>query len=61
MESCKTCALYSEHYDNFYQDFNDVGDVNDHFCPMYQAGIPDGIFEDKKDCEYYERGSDHVL
>lgn len=54
MESCKTCALYSPVIDELGRDFNDVGDINNHYCPMYQDAIPEGIFDGQKDCEFHE-------
>lgn len=57
MESCKTCLLYSEHYDNLHRDYNDVGNESEHFCSMYQDHMPDGVFDGKKPCEFYmEKG-----
>ena len=53
MESCKTCLLYSEHYDNLHRDYNDVGNESEHFCSMYQDHMPDGVFDGKKPCEFY--------
>ena len=53
MESCKNCLLYSETFDNLHMDFNDVGDENEHFCPMYEDHIPDGIFDGEKKCDFY--------
>ena len=54
MESCSKCALYSETIDNLNRDFNDVGDINNHYCPMYQDAIPEGVYNGAKDCEFYE-------
>ena len=55
MGLCKSCSLYSEHYDNLSRDFNDIGDENNHFCPMYENGMPEQIFAGNGDCDYYER------
>ena len=55
MASCKTCALYSHVIDELGRDFNDVGDINNHYCPMYQDEIPGGVYDGQKDCEFYEQ------
>lgn len=53
MESCKTCLLYSEKFDDLHRDFNDVGNETEHFCPMYEDNIPDGVFDGKKSCDFH--------
>ena len=53
MESCKTCILYSEEFDDLHRDFNDVGNETEHFCPMYEDNIPDGVFDGKKSCDFH--------
>ena len=54
MALCKNCAFYSETIDELNRDFNDVGDVDNHYCPMYQDAIPEGVFNGEKNCEFYE-------
>lgn len=53
MALCKTCLFYSATIDELNRDFNDVGNVNNHYCPIYQDAIPDGIYEGLNDCQYY--------
>lgn len=53
MASCETCLFYSKTIDELNRDFNDVGDIDNHYCPMYEDAIPDGIFEGFKDCPRY--------
>jgi hypothetical protein len=55
MGLCKRCLFYSENIDNLNRDFNDVGNENEHFCPMYTDAIPDGIYDGNKDCQYYTK------
>lgn len=55
MAFCKGCAFYTESFDNLNRDFNDVGDEQNHYCPMYQDAIPDGVYDGEKECQYYER------
>lgn len=54
MASCKDCSFYSETIDELNRNFNDVGDVHNHYCPMYQDAIPAGVFNGAKSCEFYE-------
>lgn len=54
MAFCDKCIFYSKSYDEQNIDFNDIGDTNSHFCPMYQDEIPDGVFNGGNDCEYFE-------
>ncbi len=46
-----------ERYDKFRQDYNDAiveGDnVEEHFCIMYNDHIPNGIYYENEDCDYY--------
>lgn len=58
MESCKGCAFYSKEIDELGMNFNDVGNVDNHYCPMYQDAIPSGVFEGEKECEYFEEKGD---
>lgn len=53
MASCEKCLFYSEAVDELNRDFNDIGNGNNHYCPMYQDAIPNGIFEGEKDCQHY--------
>ena len=55
MAFCKGCAFYTESFDNLNRDFNDVGDEQNNYCPMYQDAIPDGVYDGEKECQYYER------
>jgi hypothetical protein len=54
MALCNQCAFYSESVDNLNRDFNDIGNEDNHYCPMYNDAIPDGVYNGVKDCEYYE-------
>lgn len=54
MASCKECAFYSPVIDELGRNFNDVGEESEHFCPMYQDAIPDGVFDGVKDCKFFE-------
>lgn len=57
MALCNKCRFMDERYDKFRQDYNDViveGDnVEEHFCIMYNDHIPNGIYYDNEDCDYY--------
>lgn len=55
MASCKNCAFYSEAVDTLGRDFNDVGNADNHYCPMYDDAIPEGVFNGEKNCEYFEK------
>lgn len=55
---CDTCLNFSLKYDEFRQQFDDIEIVREpkqerHYCPMYDAYIPDGIYFDGQNCEYY--------
>lgn len=60
MASCKDCMFYSEHIDELNRNFNDIGDPSNHYCPMYQDAIPDGIFDGVKECEFYQEKGESV-
>jgi hypothetical protein len=57
MALCDNCAFFDEQYDKFRQDYNDAvplgSSVEQHFCPMYDDHIPNGIYYDGEDCEFY--------
>lgn len=57
MESCKNCVFYSQSIDELSRDYNDVDPVSNHYCPMYQDAISDGVFDGKTKCEFFERRS----
>ena len=62
MALCKECAFYSEAIDNLNREFNDVGNPENHYCPMYQDAIPKGVFNGEKDCKFFEmEGKDNGL
>lgn len=56
MEYCKQCVLYNEIYSQRLADWQDalpIGETpKEHFCLMYQQGIPDAIWNGKKTCEH---------
>ena len=53
MALCDKCRFYSESIDEMNRDYNDIGDIDNHYCPMYQDAIPGGVFNGPKDCEFY--------
>lgn len=53
MGSCEKCRHYSKTIDDLNRSFNDVGNVNNHYCMMWNDAIPDGIYDGKKDCEFW--------
>ena len=53
MASCDKCLFYSVENDELNRDFNDVGDPDNHYCPMYRDEIPEGVFNGEKDCEFF--------
>ena len=60
MASCKDCVFYSSNIDELSRNFNDVGNPEGHYCPMYQDAIPDGVYNGSKECEYYEKRGEQV-
>lgn len=58
MALCDSCLFFDERYDKFRQDYNDavpIGeDLEQHFCPMYDDNIPNGIYYNNADCEFYQ-------
>lgn len=58
MALCSKCVFYDERYDGFRQDYNDAVPTTDsrlqHFCPMYDDNIPNGIYYDNEDCPFYQ-------
>ena len=46
-------------YDEFRQAYNDADAVDEnkteHFCPMYDDHIPNGIYYDDEVCEHYTK------
>lgn len=58
MASCKKCEFYSQQTDELNRAFNDVGNPANHYCPMYQDAIPEGVYEGNGDCEYYSERDD---
>lgn len=57
MALCSKCTFMNKQYDEFRQDYNDaivVGNTTvEHFCPMYDDHIPNGIYYKGEKCEYY--------
>lgn len=62
MALCDSCLFYNKEYDFSIQQFDDVpkigNELETHFCPMYLEGIPNEIYYDNGDCEYYENEGD---
>lgn len=54
MASCKTCQYYTEQMETLGTNWNDIGEIDNHYCVMWSGAIPDGIYDGVKDCEYYE-------
>lgn len=57
---CDTCLNYKKEYDEFRQQYVDlivIGKTRPepHFCPMYDNNIPDEIYHDGAQCEFYIR------
>ena len=55
---CDKCLNYSKEIDLFRQQYVDkiVIDGNDqeqHFCPMYDDHIPEGIYYNGENCEFF--------
>jgi hypothetical protein len=48
--NCKGCLLYDAEYDNVLQSLNDIGNIDDHFCIMYQNGIPEKVWKCEEEC-----------
>ena len=53
MALCNKCRFFTEAYDELNRDFNDIGDPDNHYCPMYQDAIPNEIYYSGKNCEYF--------
>jgi hypothetical protein len=59
MALCDNCAFMDERYDTFRQNYNDAvpidNTVEQHFCPMYDDHIPNGIYYGDSDCSFYNK------
>ena len=60
---CDTCINYRKEFDVFRQQYNDMIVIDDtrpepHFCPMYDSRIPDRVYYDGHDCDYYVKQED---
>ena len=57
MALCDSCTFYNAEYDNKLQIFDDVLKIDEkkqrHHCPMYDGKIPENIFYDNGECEFY--------
>lgn len=67
MGKCATCAFYNKKYDEACQEYDDVIKIGDdkilHHCPLFDDHIPNGIYYDGENCEFYEKegGVEHGL
>ena len=50
MEQCKKCRWYDKEYDKLHR--REITKEM-HFCPMHMLGVPMGIVNDQKKCEYF--------
>lgn len=53
MKNCEGCFSYDKEYDNLRMRFNDAlieGKEKCHFCIMFESGIPNDIWHNKKEC-----------
>lgn len=55
MASCENCLIYSKTFDDLGRNFNDIANEKEHFCPMYDDAIPEGVFNGPEDCKFYEK------
>ena len=59
MALCDTCQYMNNKYDEFRQAYNDADVIDEnkteHFCPMYDDHIPNGIYYDDEVCEHYAK------
>ena len=55
MASCKECIFYDERLSEFIASYEDSTPENEtpkeHFCQIFTDGIPEKIWEDKKECD----------
>lgn len=58
MALCDTCAFMDKRYDQFRQEYNDTvrtdNKIEQHFCPMYDDHIPNGIYYGDDKCKHYQ-------
>lgn len=57
MALCNSCVFMNKKYDEFRQNYDDTivegENIIHHFCPIYNDHIPNEIYYDNADCEYY--------
>lgn len=57
MALCDKCIFMQKEYDDFQRLYDDAvrdGDTKEnHFCPMYDDRIPQEIYYDGAECEYF--------
>lgn len=58
MALCDNCTFMDKRYDQFRQDYNDAVPTNEkleqHFCPMYEDHIPNGIYYSGDNCQFFD-------
>lgn len=56
MEYCKQCLMYIEHFSEFVAADQDSTPKNEkpkeHFCMMFDDGIPDGVWNGAEKCAH---------
>lgn len=63
MGLCDRCKNFSAEYDEMRQEYDDtliIGETKEnHFCPMFDRNIPDSIYYDDADCNFFfEKGGE---